>query len=381
MNITETSLGLLFTEHHLPNWVEYFAIIFLVIIFYLIKYLITNYKDVNGIKRIFFFLFIASFVYLCINSALLFFPISQYNSDFKVELNYKLKNQEVILSSNNRKLLYTDNLLNYKAFYTEFERSSQKSTNNNVMGNYHLYLLRKDGLLLSLDKYGISAWKDVVLPLLKKTALPLITDTNILDIETNTDSSNVQLNYDVAQLSKNVNNETFTQNKNESIYQFDLNGNKILNAILIPLLLLFWTGAILSSIDSYESKDNRLFKYFFLFLFSASWCFYYVLCFGKHYIVFSDAGYHSYTTNKIIIKTDGNKGNWKDVNKAIAYIGNGSNMGITLYETNISTHFTDILTAVSSSKIKTIRLDGINWFDQIHLANYVLSKSHKTITK
>ncbi|MBP8033005.1 MAG: hypothetical protein KAZ71_00325 [Bacteroidia bacterium] len=376
MNITETSLGLLFTEYHFSNWIECFAIIFLVLIFFSVKYLVSNYKDYDGMKRVFFVLFVASFVYLCINSALLFFPISQYNSDFKVELNYKHKSQQVILSSNNRKLIYTDNLLNYKAFYIEFEHSSQKSTNNNVMGKYHLYLLRKDGLLLSLDRFGITTWKDIVLPLLKKTELPLMTDTNILDIETNTED--IQLNYDVTQLSKNLKFGTFIQNKNESVYQLDLHGNKILNAILIPLLLLLWTGAILFSM---HSKSERLFYFFFLLLFSASWVFYYALCFGKHYNVFSDSGYHSYTTNIIIKESNGNKGNWNDVKKAIAYIGNGNSMGVTLYETNISAHFTDILYAVSGGKTKTIQLDGIEWYDQILLADYVLSQSHKTLNK
>ena len=34
MNITETSLGFLFTEYHFSNWIECFAIIFLVLIFF-----------------------------------------------------------------------------------------------------------------------------------------------------------------------------------------------------------------------------------------------------------------------------------------------------------------------------------------------------------
>lgn len=379
MNIAENSLGLLFTEKRLPDWIEYFAILFLIVIVFAIKFLISNFKDYNGAKRIVFVLFIASFIYLCVNSILLLYPLNQYNNDFKVELNYKSNKQQVILSSDKHNLKYTDKILNFKAFYSEFERSTLKSTNNNVMGKYHLYLLRKDGLLVSLNTYEISDWNVHVIPLLQKTTLPIITDTSILDIKTHSDSCSVQLNYDVTQLVKNLKFGTITQNKNEITYEVGLHGNKILNSIIIPLFLLFWTGAILSSINSYESKGNRLFKYTFLVLFSASWSFYYVSNFGKHHIVFSDSGYQTFTTNKLIKKINENKGNWKDAKKSIAYIANSNTMGITLYETNVSTNVTDILSAVTSGKVKSIRLDGVEWYDQIMLSDFVLSKKNINI--
>jgi hypothetical protein len=54
-------------------------------------------------------------------------------------------------------------------------------------------------------------------------------------------------------------------------------------------------------------------------------------------------------------------------------------MGITLYETNVSTNVTDILSAVSCGKVKSIRLDGVEWYDQIVLSDFVLSKKNINI--
>jgi hypothetical protein len=376
MNCTETSLGLLFIENPLPYWVEYLTLIFLILIFFTVKYFISNYQDFIGARLLFFFLFTASFVYLCINSSLLLYPISQYESDFTVSLNYQKDEQEVILSSENNKYIYTDNLKNYKGFYVEFEHSSQKSTNSNsIKGNYHLYLLRKDGLLISLDTYGISRWQESILPILEKTPLPLITEVNLLDIPINQKEDGVQLSYDINQLSKNIKSGRAIENNNETVFQYNLHGNKIINHIIIPLLLLFWTGAILNSLGSYEDTSNLLFKYLFLVLFTAGWCFYYVINFGKQTIVLSSKGYKSYTITKYSERSSENTGEWKDVKKAIAYIRKGTD-GITIYETDISTKIIDLASAITSGKTKVIRLDGLEWYDQILLADYVLFKSH-----
>ncbi len=374
MNCTETTLGLLFTENEYPNWVGYFAFIFVVLIFLAIKFLFDNYQDYDGAKRVFFFLFIASFVYLCMSFFFLIYPISQWDDDFTVSLNYKNPDQEIILSSEKNNFIYKDNLKNYKAFYVEFERSSQKSTNNTIMGKFHLYLLRKDGLLLSLHTYGISNWEETILPLLKNIPIPLITETNLLDIPTQTKESEVQLSYDVSQFSKNLKEGIYSESRDESVLQYKKHGYKFINKIIIPLLLLFWTGAILHSIGSYENLSEGLFKYIFLLIFSGSWSFYYVLAFGTQTIALSKTGYSSYNSNKFIDKMLENKGEWKDIKKIIAYAGKGSNIGITIYETEISTDLKDIANALTSGKTKTIQLDGLNWYDQIIIADYILVK-------
>ena len=122
MSCTETTIGLLFTENEYPNWVGYFAFIFVILIFLAIKFLYDNYQDYDGAKRVFFFLFIASFVYLCFSFFFLIYPISQWDDDFTVSLNYNNPDQEIILSSEKNNYIYKDNLKNYKAFYVEFER-------------------------------------------------------------------------------------------------------------------------------------------------------------------------------------------------------------------------------------------------------------------
>ena len=376
MNCTETTLGLLFTENEYPKWVGFFAIIFVVLIFLAIKFLYDNYQDYDGAKRVFFFLFIAPFVYLCMSFFFLIYPISQWDDDFTVSLNYKNTDQEIFLSSEINNFIYKDNLKNYKAFYVEFERSSQKSTNNNIMGKYHLYLLRKDGLLLSLHTYGISNWEETILPLLKNIPIPLIKEKNLLDIPTQMKDSGIQLSYDVSQLSKNLKKGIYSESGDESVFQYKKQGYKFINQIIIPLLLLFWTGAILHSVGSHEDLSEGLFKYLFLLIFSGSWCFYYVLAFGTQTIALSKTGYSSYNSNKFIDKMLENKGEWKDVKKIIAYAGNGNNVGITIYETEISTDLRDIANALTSGKTKTIQIDGLNWYDQILLADYVLFKSH-----
>ena len=45
MNCIETPIGLLFTENELPNWIGYSALLFLVFIFFAVKYLIDNFQD------------------------------------------------------------------------------------------------------------------------------------------------------------------------------------------------------------------------------------------------------------------------------------------------------------------------------------------------
>jgi hypothetical protein len=375
MNITETPFGILFSEYHFPNWMEYISILIL-LLFVPLCYLIKNtYGLYRGIKKVLYFFTILIVSFLLVNAAGLFYRINQSSINYNLELRYKNGTNSIVITSGNSNVIYKSGLYDYKGFCYEFKRSSLKSTNNNKLGDYNLYLLRKDGVLIYLNSYSNSIWSSVLLKL-KSTNLPVL-DIPFYQLKTD---SLPKLNHDFSKLVSGLKTGALVNAKNNLNYSFDLKANKIVLKIMLPIILIVWLLIFLTGGGS--SIVVNIFKYGFIMIFTLAFGFYFLNTnLAKQYLSFTDKEYRSYIKSKCLGITQETNGDWKDVKSMSIILGLNKNASITIYEEeydmkNPVTFLSSGLKSEVNNKIKSIYLEGLPIDEQIMIADFIIKGSY-----
>jgi len=376
MNVTETSLGLLFSEKPIPKWIELFAFVFLVALFFLIREVIKTYKEQTGRQRnrtliIYFGICIIltigiSFVY----------PINQYrNSNYQVSINYKGINKEIIINSGEPSPIYKNTLNNYKGYYVIVKYSSLKDNNRNSIKSYQLNIVRKDGLLVSLGTYQTLDW-NIVLSKIKKTNLPELDEVTYA-LRSPTNDEPVKLNYDYLKLSENLKNIKTISSQNNIEVIYGKHANPVITKCSIIILIILWLFVFSQITSGYPGK-----KIFYigipLSVFFTSTVILFNLSYlnTKQHIAFSNNGYKSYIESKILGRLHFYEGKWKDAKIINATIGANENMGIVISEEDFSLNgavLSNAFNAAINGKYKYVGTEGLDIYNSIILADYVLS--------